>query len=138
MPTFSNVEYVPKNLKSDDFYRSFRLATESTDTLNDSQNQIAALTLNMLKIKTNRAELGSDYGSFCNSQEGRIKKPAPEEFVRGSSDPDISSTGQQEPFQMASDTHQSPEELAVAVDIGSRNSCDNVPLEELGQLSDQM
>lgn len=41
---------------------------------------------------------------------------------------------------MALDTHQSPDELAVAVDVGSRNSCENVPLDKLGlsQLSDQM
>lgn len=67
MPAFESVQYVPKNLKSDDLYRSFRLRTESTETLNDSQNQIAALTLNMFKIKTNRAEAGSDYGSIYNS-----------------------------------------------------------------------
>ena len=131
MPRYESVQYVPKNLKSDDVYRSFRLGTESTDSVNDSQHQNAALTLNMLKIKTNRAEAGSDYGSLCNSQGSIAKRPPPEERVH-----DISATEAVDPFQMASDTHRSPDELAAAMaDVGSRNSCDEVPL---GQLSDRM
>lgn len=142
MPAFESVQYVPKNLKSDDLYRSFRLGTESTETINDSQHQIAALTLNMLKIKTNRAEAGSDYGSICNSQGSFVKKLPPEDLiVRGGSDPDFSSaTGPADPFTMALDTHHTPDGMAVAVDVGSRNSCDNVPLDKLGlsQLSDPL
>ena len=131
MPHYESVRYVPKNLKSDDLYRSFRLGTESTDSVNDSQHQNAALTLNMLKIKTSRAETGSDYGSLCNSQGSIAKRPPPEERVH-----DISATEAVDPFQMASDTHRSPDELAAAMaDVGSRNSCDEVPL---GQLSDRM
>ena len=133
IPSFESVQYVPKNLKSDDLYRSFRLGTESTETLNESQHQIAALTLNMLKIKTNRAEAGSDFGSICNSQGSLAKKPPveePEHVVRGGSDPDVSSaTGLVDPFSMALDTHHSPDELAVAVEVGGRNSCE---LDKLG------
>ena len=97
MPPYKSVEYVPKNHKSDEVYKTFRLNTESTEAQRDSH---ATQTLNLLKINTDLPEYDEDIAwlSACNSNESKKARPFLPQVIR--SEPD-SSSNVNEPFHIA-------------------------------------